>query len=183
MLKIIESRIPKNLSVSERLAKEVALIVGASFLLGLFGKVAIPLPFSLVPLTLQSHIALLIGAVLGSKRGSLAVLAFLIEGMMGWPVFSMGGSGLLHILGPKGGYLVGYLIGAYATGYFIEKGKSGILAVFAGSFLIYVPGVLWLSTFIGMKMALLTGCLPFIVGDAIKSVFISKAYLALRRRA
>src|SRR5690242_18662550 len=101
--------------------KEVAMVLGASAIIALFAPVSIPLPFTPVPLATQSHVVLLLACLLGAKRASFAVLVFLFQGAIGLPVFSGGAAGILHLAGPRGGYLLGYLVAAFVTGMIMER--------------------------------------------------------------
>jgi biotin transport system substrate-specific component len=98
------------------------LVSGASILIAISAQIAIPLPFTPVPLTLQTLVVLAAGVVLGSSRGALAITLYLLEGCAGLPVFSGAASGITHLLGPTGGYLIGFLPAAWLTGFLAEKG-------------------------------------------------------------
>jgi biotin transport system substrate-specific component len=155
-------------------------VIAGGLLIAMCSPIAIPLPFSPVPIALQPHVCLFLGAYLGSKRGALAVLAFLAQGAMGLPVFANGASGVLWLFGPRGGYLMGYLIGAFLTGYLIEKAKSAspmkkvFLAMAAGNAAIFFFGWLQLSRFIGPTQAFLLGVLPFLITDFLKLSLASR---------
>ena len=101
--------------------KDIAVVIGASIIIALFAPLAIPLPFTPVPISTQCHVVLLISYFLGAKRASLAVLVFLCQGAMGLPVFANGASGILNIVGPRGGYLLGWLVAAFVTGLLMER--------------------------------------------------------------
>ena len=152
---------------------DIALVIGGSLLIGLCAQVKILLPFSPVPITGQTFAVLMIGALLGPWRGSLAVLAYIMEGVAGLPVFALG-SGFAVLIGPTGGYLVGFAAAAYITGLLAEKGwdrriGSTIAAMIAGNLIIYGFGLLWLSCLTGFsKAVLVTGLFPFITGDLLK---------------
>jgi biotin transporter BioY len=114
------------------------------------------------------------GALLGSRRGAATVLLYLIEGFVGLPFFSGGAAGYAHLLGPTGGYLVGFPIGAFATGFLAERGwdrtpAQAFLAMLAGSAPIFALGLLWLSSFVPHDALLALGLWPFVPGDLIKS--------------
>ncbi len=133
------------------------------------------LPIGPVPITFQTFAVLLIGGVLGSKRGALAVLAYLCEGSLGLPFFFSGHGGLLHLMGPTGGYLLGFVLAAFFVGTLIERGGRDryiltLLAMAFGSAIITLFGSLWLSNFIGREGALTLGVYPFLFGDVIKVV-------------
>jgi biotin transport system substrate-specific component len=114
------------------------------------------------------------GALLGSRRGTAAILLYIAEGAAGLPVFAMGRSGLGHLAGPLGGYLVGFVAAAFLAGLICERGwdRNGLLA-FAGlvfaDLAIYVPGLLWLGAFTGFSRVLVLGALPFLAADVLKA--------------
>jgi biotin transport system substrate-specific component len=154
-------------------AYDAALIIAGSIVVALSAKIVIPLPFSPVPVTGQTLAVLLVGALYGSKRGSLAILAYLAEGISGLPVFAQGG-GILYLFGPTGGYLAGFVFGAYITGWLSERGWDRkvpytLLAMSIGNIAIFFFGVTWLYQFIGSK-ALVVGIIPFIPGGIIKTI-------------
>lgn len=160
---------------------DVVLVVGGSLLLALCAQISIPLWFTPVPITGQTLGVLLVGAALGSRRGSLSVVLYLIEGGFGLPFFAGGGSGWAAISGPTGGYLVGFIFAAYAVGWLAERGwdkrfLTAAMAMFVGEILIYAFGVSRLAYFVGVENALPFGLFPFIPGDAIK---LALAALAL----
>ena len=152
---------------------DLALVIGGSLLIALSAQIAIPLPFSPVPITGQTLAVLLSGALLGSRRGGLCLLAYLVEGIAGLPVFAGGTAGLVHLLGPTGGYLVGFVVAAYITGLLAERGwdrRTGttFLAMLLGNAAIYAFGLPWLACFSGVGRMLPLGFYPFIPGDLLK---------------
>lgn len=162
-------------SKTRAMVYNVTLVLAGTVLLTLSAKISLMLPFSPVPVTLQTLAVLLIGALLGSRRGSLTVLAYLAEGAAGLPVFAKGGAGLAYLAGPTGGYLAGFAVAAFVTGYLAEKGwdrsfGKTVLAMLLGSTVILGLGVSWLSAFVGIKQAILVGLVPFIAGDVVKIV-------------
>jgi biotin transport system substrate-specific component len=168
--------------------KDLSLIAIGSILLALCAPLSIKLPFTPVPIALAPQLCLALGAILGRNRGSLAVLGFLLQGAMGLPVFALGTSGLLHFVGPTGGYLFGYVAAAYVTGYLIEKrgersNSKTFLALAAGNAIIYLFGIAHLSLFIGFKSAVLLGMLPFLLGDALKLLLTYKGIKRLVQRS
>ena len=151
---------------------DVVLVVLFSAFVALTAQVEIPLwP---VPLTLQTLGVLFTGAVLGSQRGALALLLYLTEGALGLPVFAGGASGVGYMLGPTGGYLVGFVVAAGAVGWLAQRGWDrrlvwAAVAMVIGNVIIYVCGVAWLTVFLGdLWGALVKGMLLFVVGDLIK---------------
>ncbi len=165
------------------LARNCLLVFGTSLLMALSAQIAIPLPFSPVPITFQTLVVLLAGAVLGSRLGTSSVLVYLAEGAIGLPFFAKGGSGLAYLRGVTAGYLLGFVVVAYIVGSFVERGfgrKFGttLLAMFIGNVILYCFGVPWLKTVLhtSLNKALVLGLYPFIPGDLYKigiaSVFL-----------
>jgi biotin transport system substrate-specific component len=134
----------------------------------------IAIPVGPVPIVLSNFIIILSGLLLGSKRGAAVAFTYLLLGALGLPVFSAGRSGIAHMAGPLGGYLLGYIPAAFITGLISEKGKhlfiKDILALSSGALAIYLLGVPWLKFSLDMlwKDAILAGMIPFLAGDAIK---------------
>jgi len=152
---------------------DVALVVGGSLVVALSAQVAIPLPFSPVPISAQTLAVLLIGALLGSRRGGLCLATYVLEGAAGLPVFAGGRGGVVHLVGPTGGYLVGFIAAAFAVGLLAERGwdrrvSTTLLMMLLGNALIYVFGLPWLARFVGGQRVLALGLLPFIPGDLLK---------------
>jgi len=151
---------------------DAALILGGSLLVGLSAQIAIPL--TPVPITGQTFAVLLLGAMFGARRGCLCMLAYLAEGAAGLPVFALGQAGPAVLLGPRGGYIVGFVAAAYITGFLAEKGwdrriATTILAMICGNIAIYTFGLFWLCCLTGInKSVLAVGLYPFIVGDLLK---------------
>jgi biotin transport system substrate-specific component len=158
---------------------DAALVAVFSAFVALTAQVEIPLwP---VPITLQTLGVLFTGAVLGSWRGALALLLYLAEGAIGLPVFAGGASGVAYMLGPTGGYLVGFVVAAGMLGWLAERGWDRrpvrtALAMVVGNFVLYVFGVSWLAVYLGdLQTALVQGALIFVVGDLIKIVVATLA--------
>jgi biotin transport system substrate-specific component len=146
-------------------------------LTGVGGMIAIPLPFTPVPITLQTFFTFLAGAILGKYLGALSQLIYLLLGVVGLPVFARGASGIGVLLGATGGYLVGFIPSAFLVGYLLERRENPswgliFLAMVVGLVAIYLPGVGWLMWVAKMNLvkALLLGFLPFIPGDGVKIV-------------
>ncbi len=162
------------------LLRDALLIVGFSLFTALTARVAIPLPFTPVPITGQTLGVLLTAALLGSRRGALAMALYVAEGAAGLPVFAFGASGLRVVLGPTGGYLLGFVVAAWVVGLLCERGldrrlHTSVLAMAIGNFVIYLFGASWLSGFVGFQAALVQGVLPFLVGDAVKIALAAAA--------
>ena len=157
--------------------RSLFLVLGGSCLIALFTRISLPLPFSPIPLALQGVVCLMMGAMLGRRLGTLTVLAFLLQGAMGLPVFALGRAGFSVLLSPTGGYLVGYLLGAWVTGSVIERSKSShrvVLALILGNLAIYFCGLSQLALFVGADKVFKLGMSPFLIGDGIKLIIASQ---------
>ncbi len=170
---------------------DALLVVGFSLFVALTARISIELSFTPVPITGQTLGVLLTGALLGSRRGALALLVYLAEGAAGLPVFAGGAAGFARLLGPTGGYLLAYPLAAGLVGLLAERGwdrsiwRAG-MTMLLGNLLIYLIAVPWLSWFVGsLTLALAKGMLPFIVGDALKialaAVSLPGGWALLRR--
>jgi Uncharacterized conserved protein len=155
----------------------LAQIIGGSLLIALCAQIRIPLPFTPVPLTLQTLAVMVLGARLGSKQGALTVLLYLTEVMCGLPVLAGGRVDMLALVGPTGGYLIGFVFLAYITGWFSErKERFSSFMLLAGILLANVVmlsfGAAWLGQFVGMSNAFMMGVVPFIPGDILKALAV-----------
>ncbi|HVW54208.1 MAG TPA: biotin transporter BioY [Rhizobiaceae bacterium] len=153
----------------------LATVIAASLLLTLSAKIEVP--FYPVPLSLQTFAVLGLGFVLGSRLAGSAVLLYLIEGAAGLPVFAgtpEKGIGLAYLMGPTGGYLVGFLFAAVLCGLLAERGWgksviSTLSGMVMGNIVIYALGLFWLGTLLGWDKPILHwGLYPFLLGDALK---------------
>ena len=156
-------------------AYDLVLIAAGSVLVALAAQVAVPLPFTPVPWTLQPLAVLLVGALLGARRGAAALVAYLAEGASGMPVFAGGAFGISPLMGPTAGYLFGFVPAAFVTGFLAERGWdrrffSTWAAMALGSATLFAFGVAWLSRFVGWQGAIAAGFTPFVVGDLLKQV-------------
>jgi len=153
----------------------LATVVAASLLLTLSAKIEVP--FYPVPLSLQTFAVLGLGFVLGSRLAGSAVLLYLVEGAAGLPVFAgtpEKGVGLAYLMGPTGGYLVGFLLAAILCGLLAERGWgksviSTLSGMVIGNIVIYAFGLFWLGSLLGWDKPILNwGLYPFLLGDALK---------------
>lgn len=158
------------------LAEATVILLSALFIAAL-AQVRIPL--QPVPVTGQTFAVLLVGMALGSRRGALAVLAYLAMGAAGLPFFTGAQAGLAYMAGPTGGYLAGFVAAAGLVGWLAERGWDrslfkALAAMVIGNLVIYLFGVSWLSTlvggFAGEKGAIALGLTPFLLGDALKAL-------------
>jgi len=155
-------------------AGQTAVVVGASFFVALCAKVALPLPFTPVPLTLQNFGVLLVGLLLGSRRGFAALALYLAEGMMGLPVFSpIGPGGMAQLIGPTGGFLLAYPFVAGLAGLVMESGKRSFAraatAAVVAEIILFAGGLSWLAILThSLAQALRFGLYWFIFAEIIK---------------
>jgi biotin transport system substrate-specific component len=159
--------------VRGRAALDVLLVVVASAIIAIAAQIAIPIPGTVVPLTMQPLAVLLVGVTLGSTRGAAAAALYLLEGFSGMPVFAQGHGGAIWLAGPTAGYLFSYPFAAFVAGWFSERGwGSTILRAVTGMLvalgIIYLGGWSWLAAFAGAKSAWLGGVRPFILADILK---------------
>ena len=153
--------------------RQVGLVVGFSLLTALAAQVVIPI--GPIPITGQTFAVLLTGALLGSRLGAMAMIAYLVEGACGLPFFAGGHGGLLHLMGPTGGYLIAFPAAAFITGAFAEHGwdrrfLTAAAAMAVGSLVIMLSGWMWFSLVMRTSPAvtLFATVLTFIPGDIIK---------------
>jgi biotin transport system substrate-specific component len=177
----------------EGIAANAVRIATANILLALCAHIVIPLPWTPVPITGQTFGVLLVGVLLGSRRGGIALVLYLLEGFAGLPVFQpLGLAGPARFLGPTAGYLISYPAAAFVTGWLVEHGAqigrackanshpaglSLISALISGEAIIFLGGCAWLALGLGLgwKLALSQGALPFMPGEIIKMALIVAA--------
>jgi biotin transport system substrate-specific component len=157
--------------------KPVALkmfVLSALFAACIAGGSYIIIPLGPVPFVLSNFFVILAALFLGSNWGTVSVGIYLLCGIIGLPVFSRGGAGIVHLLGPTGGYLFGYLPAVWVGGFISEQGKYSLIkstsAAVATVLIIYACGVPWLKIQGNMAWtnALITGMLPFLIIDGVK---------------
>ena len=162
------------------IATDIAFIAAGAALTA--GAAQIVIPMWPVPITGQTFAVLFVGATLGSLRGALSMLLYIGLGVAGLPVFSEGGAGLAKVLGPTGGYMIGFVLAAALVGWLAQrewdrKVLGTIGAFLAGTVVIYAVGLPWLSVVLGqlgrpndLMATLQAGLFPFIPGDILKAV-------------
>lgn len=157
--------------------RPVILILASVALLTISAKAKIP--FYPVPLTMQTFVVLALGMAYGPVLGASAVISYMLLGAFGLPVFTgtpEKGLGIAYMMGPTGGYLLGFVIAAACVGWLARRGwdrriSTTFLAMLIGNALIYVPGLIWLASVVGWdKPVLAWGLTPFIAGDLFKIV-------------
>lgn len=174
---VVTSRptIVDHLTRQRSLAQQIAFILGGSLLLALLAQVRVLLPFTPVPITGQTYGVLLVGALLGSRRGAASLLLYLTGGGLGLPVFQGATAGWGVFASPTGGYLLGFALAAVVVGWLAERGwdrrvGTAIVAMLLGEVAIYLIALPCLSLFVGARHVVALGLIPFLPGDTIKVV-------------
>ena len=180
----------RNLTLASQLWPDMAavrwrrmavLAVLGSLFVAICAQINVPmLP---VPMTLQTFAVLIVGAAFGSRLGAATLTLYMLEGLAGLPVFAEFKSGPAVLVGPTGGYIVGFIIAAALVGWFAERGFDRniwkmLLAMLCGAVSLYVPGLLWLAHLIGWGPAVQYGLLPFVAGDLVKAALAAAAFPA-----
>jgi biotin transport system substrate-specific component len=169
-------------TAANRIPRAAILMLAGSILLAAAAQVKVP--FWPVPMTMQTFVVLMIGAGYGWRLAGATLVAYLIEGAAGLPVFT-GGAGPLYLAGPTGGYLAGFVLAAVAAGWLAERGATRVLPLALAAFLIadllvFGAGVGWLSSLIGIDKAIKGGLLPFLPAEALKIVLATALTLAAK---
>jgi biotin transport system substrate-specific component len=168
-------------------AKQVAIVISASFFVALCARVTLPLPFTPVPLTLQNFGVLVVGLALGWKRGFAALLLYLAEGAAGLPVFNpTGPGGIAQLLGPTGGFLISYPLVAALAGFILEHGRrTFVRAAAAGllaEFLLFAAGIGWLVLLThSFAQAIRFGLYMFVFAEVMKVMFAAAVAVRMGR--
>ena len=163
--------------VKNSIIRSAVLVAGLVGLTSISAQVSVPLPFTPVPLTLQTFAVLAGAAALGAERAVIAQISYIMLALAGAPILAGGASGAIKVMGATGGYLLGFVIASYLVGKIAERGatvkiRSTVLAYVVGTIVIYTFGALWLAQFTGqgLSWAIANGVVPFLIGDAIKAV-------------
>lgn len=157
-------------------------------IIAVLSQFTLTLPITVVPFTLQTFIIGLTVTILGTRAGTWAIAIYLLLGLIGMPVFAGGASGLQALLGPTGGFLLGFLFNGLATGWLLEKlGRNypgAIIANLVGAAIVLLFGALWLqiSTGISFSAALQSAVIPFLVPGVIKAVAAAIIGLSITKR-
>ncbi len=171
-------------------AKAVAAAILGSALMTISAKVQVP--FYPVPMTMQTMVVLLLGMAYGSRLAAATVLLYLAEGLAGLPVFAGPAAGPAYMAGPTGGYLVGFALGAFATGWLAERGwdrtlPKALAAMAIGHAVVFVPGLTWMSALFGAEKAIALGLLPFwaatLLKTALGAALMQAAWKVVARRS
>jgi len=159
-------------------------VLGFAALTALGARLSVPLPGTAIPMTLQPVAVLLAGALLGSRAGAASQVAYLAAGVMGLPVFAAGG-GAAYLLGPTGGYLLAFPVAAAIAGLARDRARSWFgTAVWLAAALaaIHLGGLAWLAILGGEALVAATGVRVFLLGDALKVMFVLAIVGWSRRR-
>lgn len=171
---------------SNKVAFEILVVLLGSVFLALISQVAFPLPFTPVPVTLQTLGVCLLGATLGSKRATYSVLTYLAQGTCGLPVFAGGLCNPLWFLDIKCGFLLSFVAAAFLVGKLLEKKERSfvfiLLTLALAHAVILLLGMLWMSFYLGdLTKAFVLGVLPFLSGSVLKTVIGSLAIKGYRK--
>lgn len=172
-----------SLASSQDVTLRVAGIVAGSLLMALGAHVALPVPWSPVPLTGQTFALPLVVALLGARGATISLVLYLAEGVAGLPVFAPvagGMAGIARLFAPSAGYLIAFPIAAYVTGWLFDRGLwrtflGRAAAIAAGSAIVLAGGASWLAHFVGIELAFALGVAPFLIGDAVKTLLAAGA--------
>jgi biotin transport system substrate-specific component len=159
-----------------RLARDAALAVGGALALALSAKIQVP--FTPVPMTLQTLVVLTLGAAFGARLAAAAVALYLLEGLLGLPVFAGAVAGPVYMMGPTGGFLLGFLVAATLIGLLAERGWDRswarlLAAMTLGHVAIFALGFAWLAALIGPEKAFALGVAPFALATIVKTLLAS----------
>jgi biotin transport system substrate-specific component len=167
------------------LLTDALLVLAGTAFVAIAAQVSIPLPFTPVPITGQTFAVVLVGASLGPLLGFASLMLYWLVGIAGAPVYADQTSGWETFVGPTGGYIVGFMFAALATGYLAQRRwdrrfPSSVAAMLTGNVIIYIPGLLWLAHYLdtGLEETLELGLYPFVVGDLLK-LYLAGALLPL----
>jgi biotin transport system substrate-specific component len=169
------------------LARQTAIVIGASAVIAVCARLVLPLPFTPVPLTLANFGVLLVGLSLGSKRGFAAAALYLAWGAMGLPVFSPAGvGGIAQLFGPTGGYLLAYPVVAFLAGWIAERGNApfarNLIGGAVAELVLFAAGISWLAVMTGSwQRAVAFGLAPFIFAEVMKVMVAAAVARRLQR--
>ena len=172
--------------------KTIDAVIGVTFFIiatALGAYIRIPVPGTPVPITLQTFFVVLSGAVLGSRLGLFSQAGYIILGAIGMPIFQGYTFGFAHILGPTGGYLIGFMAASFLTGKMLEGESRNLFKITAsflmGNAVLYTLGILWLMLIyrISLLNAVMIGVLPFFTIELAKIFLAAVVYSKISHRS
>lgn len=184
----MEAILKRELITNRQLCRIIALFFSV-ILVSLGAFVRIPLPFTPVPLTLQTFFVLLSAGLLGRRLGLTAQLSYVLLGALGLPIFANASGGLSYFASPTAGYLFGFILATLFVSESLKRAKGNLgslfLIFYVGSMIILLSGSVWLKVTLGISLtkALAIGCLPFIPGDLLKVIAVTFIYPRFKGRA
>ncbi len=165
---------------SSALLRNGALMILGSLFIAIAAQINVPM--QPVPMTLQTLAVLIVGGAFGLRLGVATLVLYIWEAAVGLPVLAEMKSGLAFLMGPTGGYILGFVIAAGLVGWFAERGfdrstPKMLFVMLLGAAVIYIPGLIWLSGFVGgFDKAVTFGLAPFWLGDVVKAVIAALAF-------
>jgi biotin transport system substrate-specific component len=195
----MQSTIPSQLglahrsgSLEESLAGKTLLVIGATAFVAVCAHISLPLPFTPVPLTLQNFAVILVGLALGPIAGFSAMVLYLAEGALGLPVFTPSGgpAGIVHLLGPNGGFLFSYPLAAATAGWVVRalqplttRFRSALVAAAAATLPIFLLGAGWLAYYANHSISATwsLAVAPFIPGEIVKITAAAGIFKSIQR--
>jgi biotin transport system substrate-specific component len=158
---------------ASRIARFAVLVIAGTLALAVSAKAQVP--FYPVPMTLQSLVVLALGAAYGARLAGATLMLYLVEGLLGLPVFAGASAGPAYMMGPTGGYLAGFLVAAALVGWLADRGwdRSALPLIGAmslGHAVIFAFGFAWLAMLIGAEKAWTAGVVPFVAATIVKTL-------------
>lgn len=184
----MELALNKELTVNKQVSRVLAVFFSVA-LISFSAFVRIPLPFTPVPITLQTFFVLLSAGLLGRRLSLTTQTSYIFLGVLGLPIFTGASSGLVYLVSPTAGYLFGFVLAALFIGIFLkfagDSPRLVLTAFLASSAVILLSGSLWLKFSLGLSLAqaLFIGFIPFVAGDCLKALAAAALYLKLKNRA
>jgi biotin transport system substrate-specific component len=184
---VLTSAVPMPQDRRLQALRAVLIVMAGTAFIALSARIQVPMwP---VPITMQSFAVLMVGMTFGARLAGITLLAYLVQGAFGLPVFA-GGGGVAYLIGPTAGYLLGFAAAAVAVGWLADRGwTKGYLPAFGaaclGTGVIHAFGAVWLTQFVEFDQALAIGVVPFLIGDlakcALAALLIPNGWAILQR--
>ena len=184
----MELALNRELTINKQTSRVLAVFFSVTFI-SLSAFVRVPLPFTPVPITLQTFFVLLSAGLLGRRLSVTTQTSYIFLGALGLPIFTGASSGLVYLVSPTAGYLFGFILAALFTGIFLKLAGDSprliLTAFLASSAIILLSGSFWLKFSLGLSLAqaLFIGFIPFVAGDCLKAIAAAFVYSKLKNRA